>query len=204
MNKKLSFLILMLIFFQHNSIFSQGYRGKRFSISYQPGYSMVTPSYDFKSIIMHQKVNVGFAIAKHWSVNLIGAYTNSREMQNSNFQTLQVKDITGGVSINYFKKNLQSFAPIGRFVGLSIEVGSQNLVRNGFILVNIPPTPKPMDYYDTQKRGSLVLISAIFGKNFLIKEHIIFGYGVQFGYCTGGGPYYRHLIKPQFNFGIIL
>lgn len=203
---KNKFLFALFLFLFPLVINAQGYRGKKFTISYQPGYSMVNPSFEFNRIMMHNKLNLGFAISKHLSINLLGSYTNSRGMATEKYSTttMQVKDITGGISVNYFKKKTQSFAPIGRFIGLSIEFGSQNLYRTEYGPPIYPGNPpSEYTYYDNLNRGKLILYSVVFGKNYLLKEKFILGYGIQYGLCSNGGPIYRHLIKPQFNLGII-
>ena len=201
-NSRFIFLLFSALF-AHQLLFSQGYRGNKFSISYQPGYSMIDPSYDFKHVIFHQKMNLGFSIADHWSINLIGSYTNSRTMKNSKYNEFQIKDYTGGLSINYFKRRKQCFAPIGRFVGFSVEYGSQNQERIEYVTINQGSQLFKLKFYDSESRGSLMIFSVNTGKNYLIKDRYLLGYGIQYGISTGNGPAVRHFIKPQFNFGII-
>lgn len=186
--------------------FSQGYRGKRFSLTYQPGYSMVEPSYDFKRIMMHNKLNVGCALGKHFSLNLTGSYTNSRTFEtpnSSSYRSVQVNDITGGFVINYYYKNFQSFAPLGRYVGFGIDFGSQNTERIEYVPSEPGYAPYEYKHYDGAKKDRLMIYSFFFGKNFLVKDHFLLGWGVQYGLCSGTGPVLRHCIKPQFNLGII-
>jgi hypothetical protein len=195
------FLCTLLVSF---SSFGQGYRGKRFTFAYQPGYSMLEPPYDFKHIMMHHKANVGFALSKHFSVHLTGSYTNSREFQDFSYESLQVKDLTGGISFLYFFKNHQSFAPIGRYFGIGLDFGRQNLLRTVYGEPEYEGGPLEENlYYDDVESTSLMIYSAYFGKNFLIKERLLLGYGVQFGWSSGEGPKSRHFLKPQFNLGFI-
>ncbi len=203
--RKSNFLIPILVICIFSQVsYSQGYRGRKFSFSYVPGYSMVDPSFDFLHIICHQKLNLGYSFAKHWSLNLIGSYTNSRTMTNPKYEEIQIKDITYGVSINYFKKKHQSFAPVGRYMGLSFEFGSQNLERVEYSPPYYSGGPLQEDFfYNDQNRGKLIIFSANFGKNYLIKDRFLLGYGIQYGFCSKGGPTLRHFIKPQFNLGII-
>ncbi len=183
---------------------AQGYRGRKFSLSYVPGYSMIEPPFDFKHVIAHQKINLGYSLSKHLSVNLIGSFTNTRTMTSPRYKEVQIKDITYGIGFNYFKKQQQSFAPVGRFIGFSFEFGSQNLEQISYAPPYYPGG-KPIKeyYYNDQKRGDLMLFSINFGKNYLFKDRFLVGYGIQYGYCTQGGPNWRHFVKPQFNFGII-
>lgn len=204
MNKSTLFRILFLLLVSATTALGQGYRGKRFSLAYQPGYSMVNLSYDFGHIIMHQKVNFGMALGKHFSVNLTGSYTNSREMTNGDYENLQIKDVTGGITFTYFYKNHQSFAPIGRYFGLGIDIGRQNLERTVYGDPYYVGGPKQeFLYYDNAETTKLYIFSAFFGKNFLIKERLLLGYGIQYGLCSGNGPVARHCLKPQFIIGII-
>lgn len=204
MNKSTLLRFVFLFLVTASSAFGQGYRGKRFSLAYQPGYSMVDLSYDFGHIIMHQKLNFGVALGKHFSVNLTGSYTNTREMTSGSYENLQIKDVTGGITFTYFYKNHQSFAPIGRYFGLGIDIGRQNLERTIFVASPyIGNPPSEFRYYDNEETTKLYIFSAFFGKNFLIKERILLGYGIQFGLCSGTGPVARHCIKPQFIFGFI-
>ena len=204
MIKSIQLRILFLFVLVASISHGQGYRGKRFSLAYQPGYSMVDLSYDFGHIIMHQKLNLGMTLGKHFSVNLTGSYTNSREMTNGTYENLQINDITGGITFSYFYKNHQSFAPIGRYFGIGVDFGRQNLER---IVIEEQTDPyyyaSEYKYYDNEETTRLFIFSAFFGKNFLIKEKLLLGYGIQYGICSGNGPVARHCIKPQFIIGLI-
>lgn len=199
-------LLLIVLLCCTQTTFSQGYRGKRFSLSYQPGYSMLNPSYDFKNLILHHRLNLGFVIGKHFTINLNGSYTNSREtLSFDNYESVQVNDVSGGISFCYFYKNHQSFAPLGRYIGISFDYGTQNKARivYGLPLYDGYP-PEEYQYYDKQEKTSLMIMSIFTGKNFLIKEKILLGYGIQFGLVVkGNGPVLRHFIKPQFNIGFL-
>jgi hypothetical protein len=201
---KLFFGILAICLSSSLFSFGQGYRGKRFSLTYQPGYSMVEPSFDFKRIVMHSKLNFGCALGKHFSVNLTGSYTNSRTFESPNsssYKSVQINDVTGGIVINYYYKNYQSFAPLGRYVGFGVDFGTQNAER--IVLKDNEYGTDENKYYDGTKKNRLVIYSFYFGKNFLVKDRLLLGWGIQYGLCSGAGPTLRHCIKPQFNLGII-
>lgn len=175
----------------------QGYRGKRFTIAYQPGYSMLIPTYDFQNIMMHHKLNAGVALGKHLSLNLTGSYTNSRALSsNDYYESVQVNDVSAGITLQYFYTNFQSFAPIGRYVGLGIDFGMQNSKRD------LSTETQTIYRYDSQVREKMMMISIYLGKNFLVRERILLGYGVQLGVITQGDFKFRHCVKPQFIIGI--
>jgi hypothetical protein len=117
-----------------------------------------------------------------------------------------VNDVSGGISFCYFYKNHQSFAPLGRYIGISFDYGTQNKDRTVYTIDPLYPDYPPGEekYYDKQEKTSLMIMSIITGKNFLIKEKLLLGYGIQFGLVVkGNGPVLRHFIKPQFNIGFL-
>lgn len=197
----LSFVVLFVL-----TSTAQGYRGKRFSVSYQPSYSMVNPPFGFNKMLLYNRVNVGFAVGNHLTVNLSGQYGKSKEKEwrRGDFDNFGINDITGGISLLYFRKFHQNYAPIGRYMGIGFEYGIQNATREE---INPDNEYNPYIYYDNQETASLMVISAYFGRNFLAKEKFLFGWGIQYGWCIGDkhayAPSARMLLKPNFTFGII-
>lgn len=207
MNKNILLRFGLIVLLASSNTFGQGYRGKRFTASYQPAISMINPPYDFGHLMMHHKLNVGFAIGKHLSINLTGSYTNTREWTDfylyQHYTSMQINDLSGGINIMYYYKNFQSFAPLGRYVGLGIEYGRQNTDREVSYIDPVNYYKEIDRYYDNTKTGRLILFSVIFGKNYVIKNNLLLGYGIQFGMTNGTGPILRHCIKPQFTIGYI-
>lgn len=161
--------------------FGQGYRGKRFAITYQPGYSMV----DYLSFyfVGHHKLNLGYAVSKHFMINVHGNYSASRELDHYYYEKYQIKDITAGGSILYFRKIQQSYAPIGRYMGIGFDYGQSNSER----VVTIQESPGSSYYYDYYyyddvDRQTYMFVSAIFGRNYLIKERLLLGWGMNWGF----------------------
>lgn len=190
--------------------FGQGYRGKRFLAAYSPSYSMVNPSYGFDQFILYNSVKVGYTLSKHLTINVNGQYGSTKAFSKYGFESCQIKDISGGVALLYFRKFHQNYAPIGRYMGLRFDYGTQNSFREEVYIPDplYPSYTETIEYYDDQERVSLMVISAEFGRNYLIKEKFLFGYGIQYGFIIGSGkmfsaPNARQLLKPHFNFGIV-
>jgi len=200
-------IILLLLL---NTTFSQGYRGKRFSVSYQPGYSFLgyfSPE-DLHGLI-HNKLSVGFALSDQISVNGTISNTIRDSIQYRGYEAYNIQDFTLGINFLYFKKVLNAHTPIGKYIGLGFEYGEQNSSRT----VDIPvPSSwgwganayRTEDYFDNFERVPLMIVSIYFGRNFLIKEKFLFGYGIQGGISlTQNNQPSRHFGKPFFNFGYI-
>ena len=187
---------------------AQGYRGKRFSVAYQPSYALAG-FYTFNRMIMYNRVNLGFALGDHLTVNLSGQYgkTKEKEWSGGGYENFGINDITGGISLLYFRKFHQNYAPIGRYMGIGFEYGQQNAGRTILEPVEGSSYSNELDYYDSEERTSLMVISAYFGRNFLAKEKFLLGWGIQYGWCMGDKanqtPSMRMLVKPNFTFGII-
>lgn len=196
-------ITIIFIFSTSSTLFCQGYRGHKFAMTYQPGVSMLRNPYDPSNFLFHQKVNLSLAIKKHWSVNFTGAYTNSKIMKSRGYDTVQVRDITAGINFCYFYKNHQSFAPVGRYFGFGLDIGTENEVITKKIMSGFSTSQIMNSSTAANKRVYMGIFSVYFGKNYLIAERILLGYSLQLGYTFGQGPALRHLAKPQGLIGFI-
>ena len=194
----------MFLFLSSNSI-GQGYNGKRFTFTYQPAYSMV----DFVSekFVLHQKLILGYSVSKNFSIDLHVSDSRSK-LYVSNYgnikPTFQIHDFLIGGSIFYHRKFHHSYAPLGRYYGIGLDIGQQNSLRE----VTVPSEyyydeEYVYEFYDDVNRVRMILVSAYFGRNFLFKEKIFFGYGLQLGIGLEENQPLRHFGKPYINCGIL-
>jgi hypothetical protein len=195
---------------------AQGYRDHHFSVSYQPAYSFID-YFDPERLVLvsHQKINFGFTLGKHFSVSLTSQYsfgkkegfyggTPSNAPEGTSDAT--IKDVLGGIQVNYYRKSKQAFSPNGKYFGLGVEYGMSNSYRE--ILVQSSDSwsySYPYEFYDDEKRVPIIVVSFYTGRNFIIKERFLLGYGIQAGFVIGGGEgqLMRHFGKPFFNLGYI-
>lgn len=191
-------LLLSVVFlFVSFAGYTQGYRGKRFSFSYKPSYNVASGSWPLRYWIYYHDVDLGFALSDHWSVNVRGMYGTHKMQPVNGFYDAEINDLTVGLSFSYFRKQMQSFAPVGKYIRFGLDYGKQNSARE----------VDGISVYDGFERIDLIIPSVTFGRNFLIKEWLLFGYGLQTGWCFGDpekrSPKARQLFKPHFNIGII-
>lgn len=194
---KLLFTLILAISFG-GTINAQGLNGKRFTFSYQPGYSFTLGYYQDIDFMLHHRANLGFALSDHWTVNASFLYSH-RETRHSSYEDFIINDMGGGISFLYFRKIHQSFAPNGRYMGFGFDYGTSN---GKHLNPNITDDSKEYSYSELGKTN-LMVASAIFGRNFIIKDHILIGYGIQWGFTIGAYQPQRHLGKPFFNLGLI-
>lgn len=211
------FLLILSLTLYTSVLHAQGYRGKRMEIDYNPAYSMANPIYGFSSLFLSHRLNFGYALSNHWMINLNGQFASSRPLNiigTGIISELNIKDISGGFSFLYFRKFHQGYAPVGRYMGVGVDFGTQNTwrvesdtVSYGFGQYDITDRY----FYDDKEPGSMICVYAIFGRNYLIRERYLFGYGIQYGYVLGNDGIedagvnlsYRHVIKPHFKIGIL-
>lgn len=200
-------LLIVIVFFQTS--FSQGYRGKRFSVSYQPGYSMIDFLGEPFFLIGHNKLDISYSISNHFSVGLNASYTKTKEKVYywvSSDNVFEVRDELIGIKLSYFRKKQESFSPFGRYFAIGLDYGTQNTLRTELEYSDeYKDGVKERDYYDSKYRNNVGIISFYFGRNFLIKQRFLFGYGFQVGlkFLNYKNQPMRHFGKPHFNIGYI-
>jgi hypothetical protein len=206
MKKAITFFLIFSTYF----CYSQGYRDNKFSLSYQPAYSLIgTLSTKF---LTHHKVNFGWSVLKHFSINSTFSYSKKdffildSELSGESFdgriyKTFNIKDISGGINILYFRKSMQGYSPIGKYFGVGMDFGKQNSLST---LTNPNNPLYVFNYYTDLDRETLIMISAFIGRNFLIKEKVLLGYGIQFSRILNVADQpERQNSKPYFNMGYI-
>lgn len=197
MKTRLTLLFLLIL----QITLAQGYRNHRFSLSYQPAYSFFNYlELDPMTPISHHKLNLGCALGKHFSVNLTGQHSfGGREATGNLGETILISDQLVGLQFNYFRKLHNSFTPIGTYWGVSFEYGMQNDTREEIVDIYT------LIHIDDTNREPFAVISIHTGRNYLIKERLLLGFGLQFGLAvmnTEDQPQ-RYLGKPTFNIGFI-
>lgn len=202
----LLFTIIIILF---TTAHSQGYRGNRFSISYQPGYSVVGYLSEPFFLIGHHKFDVSYSISNHFSIGLNASYTKTKEKVYywaSSDNVFEIRDKLIGLKLSYFRKKQESFSPFGRYFAVGFDFGMQNTLRTELVYSNeYKEGVKERYFYDSKYRNNVGILSFYFGRNFLIKQRFLFGYGFQAGLkvLNYKNQPMRHFAKPHFNIGYI-
>lgn len=125
-----------------------------------------------------------------------------------------VKDQTVGLNLFYHRQIKHGFAPGGKYFGIRIDYGMQNgrtLVQNSSYDPEYAENCSSCDeeygmdiFYDDRNRQSFWIFSLVFGRNMILKDRYLFGYGIQWGWNTGENQPMRYIAKPFINLGVIL
>lgn len=223
MKKIILSIILVVLTIQIG--FAQGYKNKRFAASYEYGYSFLGRYFIYDSNVLSRHTgSLSYALSRRFSIDakfnyakktlnanegvfglgsrdFIGYSEFSQLTEYSGFRNAMIEDFTFGVSIKYFAKSNGCYAPIGKYFALGFEQGFQN----GATV--LPPTDineQPELAYDRTARETLRLISFTYGRNVLLKEKFLLGYGLtmsisQFRFLQ----FRRHIARPFISLGYI-
>jgi hypothetical protein len=193
-NKILTVLLLAAAF----PVASQGYGNKRFVFNYSPAYSVILTEAIIISpyFVQHHKAELGISLSKRLLFNV--NYENARNL-NSVDDAPYVKDNTCGISFVFFQNKKGSFAPIGKYVGIGLNYGTQYVRK--YKSVSLPYGGTYTASYD--KKETAVLFSLYTGQNYIVFDRLFLGYGIQWGVpIDGSETNLRHLGKPYFKLGI--
>ncbi|WP_107040148.1 hypothetical protein [Brumimicrobium mesophilum] len=206
MRKLILFIILVFITIGVNAQSYQGYQGKKFSFSYQPSY--VVLNYFSTKLLAPQTINFTYSPFQHFSIGLSATSANKEFFNDYHYKYMHVNDKTIGIAFNYHRKNKGSYSPAGRYIGLKFEYGTQNgetLQQEEVEVPNCVNCFENLYYYDERGKGKMIVASVIFGRNFILKDHFLLGYGIQWGLIVNdnNNQPMRHMGRPFFNLGII-
>ena len=213
-------LLIILLLAGVESLNAQGFQEKRFSASYEIGPSFLGRNFLWdRFIVLRNSLEVHYALSKRFTVGLGVNYARknlpdstaflsltSKEFgfQESQFLTgyfekALVSDFTISLRLRYYAKRNGSFAPIGSYFGLSFDQGFQNTVSEyldefGGVYYS----------YDSKDRGMLSLLTATFGRNIILQQKFLIGYGMTLGYnLTRENQFRRYVSRPFVNLGIL-
>lgn len=217
--KKLLLCILLLA--AVNSLEAQGFQDKRFSASYELGPSFLGRQvlYD-RIILLRNSLEMHYALNKRFTVG-VGLNFTRRDIDSAviGFMGLTSKefgfrpstlphayttatiisDLTLSIRLRYYARKNGSVAPLGSYFGLSFDQGFQNSFYE-----YIDAQGETRMKYDKGNRVPLSLVSATFGRNIILKQKFILGYGMTLGYnITRENQFRRYIARPFVNFGIL-
>lgn len=203
-----NYLLIFLIFSLSSSVtFSQGgFRGKKFAISYQPSYSFLSKQYFIsKHVLFHNSLSVLYSPFKFLSFGVSGSYLKKEILDHKNYEYVDVNDQTIGFTVNYHRQIKHGFAPGGKYFGLRVDFGFQNGETLEMKPYSDCATCSDVEhvYYDDRERQQLIVFSLVMGRNLILKDKFLVGYGIQWGLASGDNQPWRYLAKPFFNLGII-
>lgn len=193
--------------FNPHSFSQGGFRGKKFAISYQPSYSFLSTNYFIsKHVLFHNTLNVDYSPFKFLSLGVSASYLRKEIIGHDDYEYVDVNDQTIGISIKYHRQIKHGFAPSGKYIGFRLDFGYQN---GETLEVEPHPDCATCDdveylYYDERARQQVIVYSLIMGRNFIVKDKFLLGYGIQWGLSSGDNQPWRYLAKPFFNLGIII
>jgi long-subunit fatty acid transport protein len=217
--KKLLLCILSLA--SINFILAQGFQNKRFSASYELGPSFLGRHFIYDRIILlRNSLEIYYALNKRFTVG-VGLNFIRRDIDtatiasmaltskafgfnpntlNHTFSTSTiVSDFTLSIGFRYFAQKYGSLAPLGRYFGLSFEQGFQNAFYE-----YVDADGETRMKYDSGNRVPLSLVSATFGRNIILNQKFMLGYGMIMGYnITRENQFRRYTARPFINLGIL-
>ncbi len=167
---------------------AQDHRGHRFSVSVEPGISFLKFN-EFP--VLHNRLSIGMVLGKQ--LELKAQYLNTTNTyDHGTLYSIRTNDVAYGLSILVYIRNNGAIAPVGRFIGAGIYIGTQN---DNYIY----------SHSEGVEKVSLAVVTSQFGRNFLFKTRFKFGYGIEWGLSLLNTKkiYSRYLIKPTFTFGFM-
>lgn len=180
------------------SCFSQkGFNGQRFVFNYTPAYSVILDEMIIVSpyLVQHQKLEFGATLNKRFFFSVNTEYSTNVTLKND---PDIIKDNSIGASLLCFRNKRGSFSPIGAYIGLGLNIGTGNQ-RYLTQAPNDGSSYNPIVYYERER---FYLISLYTGQNYILKNHLYLGYGIQWGITLDGDDNVRHLGKPYFKIGV--
>jgi hypothetical protein len=189
-------LILLLFIAFCPIAFSQGYKDKRFSASYELGYSMLGRFLTWdRFVLSRHTLDASYTLSKRFSVgarfnyakktlpaDIIAGTLGQRDFFNTfgqvngTFKNAMIEDITFGISIRYFAKSNGCYAPIGKYFAIGYEQGRQN--GTTLIVQGTSSSSDDVYSYGRENRTTLRLLSITYGRNILVYDKVLLGYGM--------------------------
>lgn len=176
MKNKLFSLILMMLF--AGSVFSQGALNKKVSVYYTPSYSLWNV-YAFNSVVLYQGIGAELHLNRRWGFNVhYESCQSSKAYRSNNY----INDKIYGFQVIRYRKLSGGIAPNGRYLSLGLNFGT----KNAEYLVDNPDIDYGSDDSTMVLGGDLqtklLELNISLGRNFLFKNGLIFGFGMQSNY----------------------
>ena len=121
-------IIFIFLFITPLLLLSQGYRGKKFAVSYIPGYSFVIEEAIGVSefFLLHNKLEFGYSVSKRMMLSLGVEMVKANFSDHYWYETFEFNDKSINVKAIHFLKRHASFSPIGSYWGYSFGFGSES------------------------------------------------------------------------------
>lgn len=176
-------------------------------------------------VVGHSRLELNSTIGKSWMVGLVGNYSYAKfpkvaehtsggtgsggSYSNSWASIPTIRDLSAGVRFYYFKRKEGKCAPSGRYLVAGLDFGIKNSLTETVVETTIPQYPynETYTYYSSTKETveRSVILSMGFGRSFVLKKRILFGYGLDFGldlFASDTDQFaIRHLLKPLLKIG---
>jgi len=220
MKRRILFLLVLIVSIPQ--AYAQGYKDKRFSASYELGYSMLGRilTWDIHILSRHT-FDASYTLSKRFSVGArfnyakktlpadIAAGTlgqrdffNTFGSINGTFKNAMIEDVTFGISLRYFAKSNGCYAPIGKYFAIGYEQGRQN--GTTLISQNNSSGSNAVYSYGRDNRTTLRLMSITYGRNILVYDKVLLGYGMTVSANQFRNLQFRRFIaRPFVNVGIV-
>lgn len=222
---KVFFLFIFLGLSCANVSLSQGYKDKRFSTSYEYGYSMLGRFFTFdRFVLSRHTLDASYTLSRRLSVGLrfnyakktlpadilVGTLGNDKIFtlyggtNDGTFRSAMIEDLSFGISLRYFAKSNGCYAPIGKYFALGYERGSQNSTRLVEEIYSGSSNPDRIYVYDRAVKETLQVFSVTYGRNILIYDKILVGYGLTMSFNQNRFQQFRRFMgRPFINVGIL-
>lgn len=216
-------LLILLFVAAADSLNAQGFQDKRFSASYEIGPSFLGRFLIWDQfILLRNSLEIHYALSKRFTIGVGVNYARKNlpdslsiisltrkpnfefdvedlPLQNGVFTQALVSDLTISIRLRYYARKSGSIAPLGSYFGLSFDQGFQNSVTE------YENTLGEIGFrYDKTNRTMLSLVTATFGRNIILKQKFLLGYGMTLGYnITRENQLRRYAARPFVNLGIL-
>ncbi len=214
----------VLIFYLVSSVysFSQEPFGKRFIVSGKQGFTMA--NFISRDFVGHNRLSVNYVFGKNFMVGIDGNYTYGQyeRLQTgtgyyssidggyySAFWTTppQIRDLSVGMSLYYFRNKEGGLAPTGRYFFISGSYGIANAYREEIALTGGTqwnPTYTVYKYLNKDSTRTSIIIGIGFGRNFIIEKRLLLGYSLDFGIdvrAVASQWSNRYIMRPSIQIG---
>lgn len=185
-----------------SSAFTQGALNKKVSVYYTPSYALWNV-YRFNTAVLYQGVGAELHLNRRWGFNV--HYESCQS--DKTFETSKINDKIYGFQVIRYRKLSGGIAPNGRYLSVGLNFGT----KNEEYLVDNPDgiEGNQMSVLDGKQQTKLLEFNISLGRNFLFKNGLIFGYGMQSNYnlIQDGKKIFDELdgalrlFRPYFKFG---
>lgn len=208
-------LVFMFCLISSTNSFSQEPFGKRFMVSMKQGFSLV--DYISTDFIGHNRLSINCVFGKNFMIGVDGNYSYAKYNKyktDPNYSSgniwenaPQIRDMSVGASLYYFRNKEGGYAPTGRYFFISTSYGVANVQRYEKVQTGGNQWNPYYSYYNTLDKDSTrtsIILGIGFGRNFIIKKRLLLGYSLDFGFdmkATQARWENRYIMRPSIQIG---